>query len=277
MRIRSHIPKAEKAFIGGSSTFSIDFPENLGEEGVSVLEKGLVFQTPFGPSPRFKLIEVSEEPVLVVKMHGWRKGVSRADASRQLFWVLQQAGVKKIIAEGGVGSIREELHPRDLIIPHDYIDQSMRKDVSLSADYLLMMREPICQDLSQLLFSVARNLFPRRNVVDGGVYVVTDGYHFESRAEIRAMREWGADIVGQSLCPEVYLAREIGACYAGIYQVANYAEGIGKDWEHAELKDIFVSEAKNIGDLLLSALSQIEPKWPCHCQELRKDTLLRDK
>ncbi|MDI6891523.1 MAG: MTAP family purine nucleoside phosphorylase [Actinomycetota bacterium] len=277
MRIRSHIPKAEKAFIGGSSTFSIDFPEDLGWREASVLEKELVFQTPFGPSPRFKLIEVEKEPVLAVKMHGWRKGVSRADASRQLFWVLQQAGVKKIIAEGGVGSIREELRPRDLIIPHDYIDQSMRKDVSLSADYLLIMREPICPDLSQLLFNVARNLFPQKNVVDGGVYVVTDGYHFESRVEVCAMREWGADIVGQSLCPEVYLAREIGACYAGIYQVVNYAEGIVKDWEHAEFKDIFVSEAKDIGDLLLSALSQIELKGSCRCQELRKDTLLRDK
>ena len=44
----------------------------------------------------------------------------------------------------------------------------------------------------------------------------TDGRHFESPAEI-AMLNGHADIVGQSICPEVYLAREIGACYAGLY------------------------------------------------------------
>ncbi|MDA8212956.1 MAG: phosphorylase, partial [Clostridia bacterium] len=64
-------------------------------------------------------------------MHGWRRGVSRADASRQVFWVFRQAGVKKILAEGGVGSINHLLRPRDVVIPNDYIDMSMRKDVEL--------------------------------------------------------------------------------------------------------------------------------------------------
>ena len=41
-----------------------------------------------------------------------------------------------------------------------------------------------------------------------------------------------ADIVGQSIAPEVYLAREIGACYAGLYFTVNYGEGIRKAWSH---------------------------------------------
>lgn len=50
--------------------------------------------------------------------------------------------------------------------------------------------------------------------ISPGVYAVTDGRHFESPAEV-AMLKGHADIVGQSLCPEVYLAREISVCYAG--------------------------------------------------------------
>jgi 5'-methylthioadenosine phosphorylase len=43
---------------------------------------------------------------------------------------------------------------------------------------------------------------------------------------------WNADIVGQGITPEVYLAREIGACYSGIYMVVYHAEGIIRDWKH---------------------------------------------
>ena len=64
-------------------------------------------------------------------MHGWRSGVARGRASQQIFWVLREAGVRTILAEGGVGSLREDLTPGDLVIPHDYIDLSLRKDVSL--------------------------------------------------------------------------------------------------------------------------------------------------
>lgn len=47
------VPEAELAFIGGSGTFSIDFPEALAEPGVRVRERDVVFPTPFGDSPPF--------------------------------------------------------------------------------------------------------------------------------------------------------------------------------------------------------------------------------
>jgi purine nucleoside phosphorylase len=108
---KNKIPRAKKAFIGGSSTFSIDFPEDLGLPELKVLDKG-VFLTPFGDSPEFKLVKIYGEPVLMVRMHGWRAGVSITDASRQIFWVLEQAGVKCILAEGGVGAVRKDLRLR---------------------------------------------------------------------------------------------------------------------------------------------------------------------
>jgi purine nucleoside phosphorylase len=108
---KKEIPKVKKAFIGGSSTLSINFPEDIGLPGLKVLDKK-VFLTPFGESPEFKLVEVYGEPVLMVRMHGWRAGVSRADASHQIFWVLEQAGVKSILAEGGVGAVRKDFRLR---------------------------------------------------------------------------------------------------------------------------------------------------------------------
>lgn len=271
-----NVPKAQVGLIGGSSTFSIDFPEAMEWEGLKVLTKELVFETPFGMSPPFKLFSIGEQTVLTCKMHGWRSGVTRADASRQIFWVFREAGVTRILAEGGVGAINHLLKPRDLVVPNDYIDFSMRKDTALGSPYLLMMREALCPEMRQLLYREMEQMGGRR-IFDRGIYVVTDGRHFESPAEVNMFKISGGDIVGQSLCPEVYLAREIGACYARIDMVVNYAEGIVKDWEHQELEDIFYNESINIARILLNTISELPAQAGCRCSELRKPTLLKEK
>ncbi|MGQ9825704.1 MAG: phosphorylase family protein, partial [Desulfotomaculales bacterium] len=109
-----------------------------------------------------------------------------------------------------------------------------------------------------------------------GIYAVTDGRHFESRAEVAMLRMLGADVVGQSMCPEVYLAREIGACYGRLDIVVNYAEGVVEDWSHEELKDIFYSEGERIGRVLLEALGNLDLAQECRCAGLRYPTLLKE-
>jgi 5'-methylthioadenosine phosphorylase len=277
------IPQTEFAIIGGSSMFSINFPEDLNRPDVEILEHNLIFETPFGTSPAFKLFQIGDKRVIACKMHGWRPNVvTRGVASQQVFWVFQQAGVKKIFAEGGVGSINQMLELRDLVIPNDYIDQSMRKDVGLGGPYLLVMRESICPQQSGHLAESARDRVERRqdeprHVFTRGVYVNTDGRHFESPAEVQMFRASYGDVVGQSICPEVYLAREIGACYAGVYMVVNYAEGIIKDWEHKDLSDIFYHESHTIGNILLDAMLKSDNnQTKCNCLSLRKATLLQD-
>lgn len=303
--ILTTVPAAEFGLIGGSSTLSLRFPEDIPGHQVRVLAKNLQFETPYGPSPLFKLLELpppkgppegqakgqtarQSQPVraLTVRMHGWRHGVTRADASRQLFWVFQQAGVKQVLAEGGVGSVSHLLELRDIVIANDYIDLSMRQDVGLGGPYLLIMRDPVCRRLGEALAQAAEAVPTGRGephrVFRRGVYAVTDGRHFESRAEVQAMKHMGADVVGQSMAPEVYLAREIGACFAGAYMVVNYAEGIIRDWEHKDLADIFYGEAEAMGRILLKAWEaaafgpQQQAATACGCQELRKETLLKD-
>lgn len=268
------IEKADFAVIGGSGTLSGDFPLAAGDSGVAVLADGLTYATPYGQSPPLRLFAVDGRRVLTCKMHGWRTGVSRADASRQIFWAFREAGVRRIIAEGGVGTANRLLDPRDIVVPDDYIDLSLRKDVGLEGRYLLVMREALCPAIREVLVAAARAGHDGR-VFDRGVYAVTEGRHFESPAEI-AMLKGHADIVGQSLCPEVYLAREIGACYAGLYLVVNYGEGLVGDWSHQQLKDIFTDDAPGMSRLLLAALRALRPEGGCGCRELRKETLLKD-
>lgn len=272
------IPQCDFALIGGSSTLNIDLPDDLQLDYVRVEKSNLLFDTPFGRSPEFKLLLVQGETevkrVLTCRMHGWRQGVTRANASRQIFWVFKNAGVKRILVEGGVGAINYLLNPRDLVIPHDYIDFSVRKDVGLEERHLLVMRDSLCPQMRSVLHEVSREKWEGR-VFDRSIYVNTDGRHFESPAEINMFKIAGADIVGQSICPEVYLAREIGACYAGIYLVVNYAEGIITPWQHEELAEIFYKEGYAVGRVLLAAIRQLSAEPTCGCADLRKETLLK--
>ena len=166
------------------------------------------------------------------------------------------------------------LDPRDFLIPDDYLDLSVRKDVMLDGRYLLVMRDALCAELRQTLIEETKKRYTGR-IFDRGIYAVTDGRHFESPAEI-AMMQGHADIVGQSLAPEVYLAREIGACYAGLYFVVNYGEGI-RPWSHDTLEQIFYDDAPMIGDILLATIRSVSAEeTSCPCRSLRKETLLKD-
>lgn len=268
------IPAASYAVVGGSGTLSSDFPRASTADDVEILADGLHFTTPYGESPAFRLFSVAGRRVLTCRMHGWRSGVTRADASRQVFWVLREAGVTRILSEGGVGTVNPLLDPRDFLIPDDYLDLSVRKDVMLDGRYLLVMRDALCAELRQTLIEETKKRYTGR-VFDRGIYAVTDGRHFESPAEI-AMMQGHADIVGQSLAPEVYLAREIGACYAGLYFVVNYGEGI-RPWSHDTLEQIFYDDAPMIGDILLATIRSVSAEeTSCPCRSLRKETLLKD-
>lgn len=269
------IPTAEYAVVGGSGTLSSNFPAGAAAKDVKILADNMHFDTPYGTSPAMRLFSVGEKNVLTVKMHGWRSGVTRADASRQVFWVFREAGVKRIISEGGVGTVNKLLDLRDFIIPDDYLDLSVRKDVMLDGRYLLIMREALCPEMRKELIIATKKRFKGR-IFTRGTYAVTDGRHFESPAEV-AMMNGQADIVGQSMAPEVYLAREIGACYAGLYFTVNYGEGIREKWSHQDMADIFYDDAPMIGEIILETIRQIDADdRHCECINLRKETLLKD-
>ncbi|MBE6106854.1 MTAP family purine nucleoside phosphorylase [Anaerovibrio lipolyticus] len=268
------IPKADYAVVGGSGTLSSNFPANVKDGDVKIVAENLYFDTPYGKSPAFRHFTVGEKHVLTVRMHGWRSGVTRADASRQVFWVFREAGVKRIISEGGVGTVNKLLDIRDFMVPDDYLDMSTRKDVMLDGRYLLIMRDALCPELREALIKATKKRFDGR-IFTRGTYAVTDGRHFESPAEV-AMLNGHADIVGQSMCPEVYLAREIGACYAGLYFTVNYGEGI-KKWSHQDMTDIFYDDAPMIGEIILETIRNVDAEdRKCECLELRKETLLKD-
>jgi xanthosine phosphorylase len=80
--------------------------------------------------------------------------------------------------------------------------------------------------LQELMLNAAK----RVNIsLHKGVYIATLGPSFETPAEIRAFKQWGADAVGMSVVPEVIIARHCGMRVACVAAITNAAAGLSEE------------------------------------------------
>ena len=146
---------------------------------------------------------------------------------RANLYALKALGVEKILAWCAPGAINENMAPGDLVIPHDILDEGHQQPYTFFADRGLgfVRQNPVfCPELRQTVIqTLAPGPFP---VHPAGVYIATTGPRLETPAEIRKYKMFGGDLVGMTLVPEIFLARELELCYAAVGYVVNYAEGI---------------------------------------------------
>ncbi len=139
---------------------------------------------------------------------------------------LKKIGVTAIFASTAVGSLNAELGAGTLVLLDQFIDMTTGRAKTFFDDRAVHidMTEPYCSRLRSLLTISASE----SNIAlsERGTYVCTDGPRFETSAEIRAYKNWGADIVGMTGAPECALAREANISYAGVSIVTNLAAGI---------------------------------------------------
>ena len=273
--ICKEIPKTLYCHIGGSGTWGCGFPEDVKMEGIRLLKRDMEFETPFGVTACMKLYEMDASitadhkprQVLYVPFHGW-KGLSpyNDNPSERIFWVLREAGVKYILADGSGGGINPLLEPGDVICPLDTIDYTKRVSyIGKFTPYSIRMRDIVNPDLQKILVEKASEACKR--VFRAGIYAVAEAPRFETVAEVQKMYADHCDICGQTMMPEAALARAIEAEYASLYVISNCAEGIHPEWKHA-IFDIYSECAPVIGKVMINAMAAIDPdKVVCHSAE----------
>jgi 5'-methylthioadenosine phosphorylase len=276
--VSGSIPAVEYAIVGGSATVNCRLPEDAQVTGVEVLERDLRFETPFGETQAFKLVRFSaaecdegrEHLALAIRMHGWTTGENWA-ASRgqqQVFWTLEQAGVRKVVGNAGVGAVNALLDPGDLVVADDVLDQTHSRPSALHATWPNSVNslEPFCGGLRAGLVDAARGLFNR--VFLRGVMATVEGPWLEGVTQVRGIRTLGADLVAHSTVPEVYFAREIGACYATAFLVVDHANGIGPGFDRELMIRTYRDGAVPVAKLMLRALMRAGQR-ECNCAKYR--------
>jgi len=284
----AEIPAAEIAVLGGSTTMGSGFPR--GYEGVEIIADDLVFETPFGPTAPFTHAEVDGKEFLYVGFHGITRGIRNTEpdsSSERVFYVLWRAEVKKILGTALCGSTNRLLDPGDAVIPDDFVDYTTKRPQMLMASLQdkgldvprisYRLCQPLCPTLSGYLVDACKGAgFPR--VFKRGVVGVAEGPRLESPAEIRLRyQNTGIDLVTMNLVPEVFFAREIGACYAALELVSNYGEGVvDPRWEGQTAFSEFQKRwSRPSAEALLNALKVIDPDdESCGCGGLRWESVL---
>ncbi|HEV2452117.1 MAG TPA: purine-nucleoside phosphorylase [Streptosporangiaceae bacterium] len=90
-----------------------------------------------------------------------------------------------------------------------------------------------------------------------GVYAGLPGPQYETPAEIRMLRAFGADLVGMSTVLETIAARNLGAEVLGLSLVTNAAAGLGgEELQHEEVVAAGKAAAGRMGALLAAILPQ---------------------
>lgn len=206
-----------------------------GSQGFTVLQSGLAVEslppisTPFGDSPRIHVLRSEAFEVLFLSRHG-DEGYQVAAPFvnyRANIWALKELGVERIIAWSGPGSLIAGMPIGEMLVPDDIIDETHgRASTFFDGTGLGFIRQnPVfCPALREALIGVITARYDRCRSSD--VYVCTQGPRLETRAEIRKYASYGATLVGMTLAPEAFLARELEMCYCPVCYVTNYAEGV---------------------------------------------------
>lgn len=142
--------------------------------------------------------------------------------------VLKLLGVETVILTNAAGAINESYRPGDVMIIKDHINlvgASPMRGVNISKF------GPRFFDISDMYTKELRNL--TKECADKldislkeGVYFYAVGPHFETPAEIRAMRILGGDTVGMSTITESLTAAHCGMKVLGLSLVTNMAAGV---------------------------------------------------
>ena len=148
--------------------------------------------------------------------------------------VLKAMGIETLILTNACGGLNPSYKAGDLMVINDHINFMANNPLRGPNDDSLGPRFPdmvgtYTEDLRKIAHSVDGDLRE-------GIYVAVTGPNYETPAELRMLRRWGADAVGMSTVPEAIVARQCGMNVAGLSCITNVAAGLGgATLTHAEV------------------------------------------
>jgi 5'-methylthioadenosine phosphorylase len=259
-------------------------------EGIVEVEP-IEVDTPFGPpSSAYMRGIVEGRELYFLPRHGEGHRLLPSEINhRANIYGFKALGVDRVLSISAVGSLREELRPRDMVLPDQYYDRTKQsREHTFFGDGLVAhvsFGSPTCSILRDAIEKVARQVIAAQDpkvdvrINNGGTYCCMEGPAFSTEAESHIYRQLGCDVIGMTSLPEAKLCREAEICYQGISMVTDY-----DSWRHTEENvsvDMVISHLLANTSLAKQVLLELVPTLDevrdCGCGSALKNALMTQR
>lgn len=200
--------------LGGSGVYELEILEQPEMRDVDT-----AYGKPSGP---VRVGTIAGRSVAFLPRHGKRHGIPAHRLPHEAnMLALKDLGVQRVISTSSVGSLRMEIEPGSFLVPDDFF--SPWKILTYFDSEVRHVTPSLDEDLREGLVATGKGLGLR--VYGSGTYVQAIGPRLETKAEIRAMSEFG-DVVGMTMASEATLANELDMDYACLCIIDNYCHGL---------------------------------------------------
>ncbi len=259
--------------IGGSGLYEM--------EGLVDIQT-ITLKTPFGdPSDAFIVGRLEGVKVVFLPRHGKGHRIQPSSVNfRANILGMKKLGVEWIIGVSAVGSMKESIHPGDMVIPTQFIDQTKGRPSTFFSDGIvghISFADPVCPVLSSILFQTGKEV--GATVHKDGVYICIEGPQFSTRAESNLYRTWGVDVIGMTNIPEAKLAREAEICYSTIAFATDYDcwHKAAEDVSIGEVLRILAQSTKTAKSAIRLAIKRLPEERDCVCSKALKHAMITAK
>ncbi len=259
--------------IGGSALYDMEDLNGAAKKNV---------KTPFGePSNEYIIGELAGKEVVFLPRHGKNHHLLPTEINnRANIYGFKVLGVNRIISVAAVGSLKEEVHPLDVLLVDQFVDRTNQgRPTTFFGEGIVAhipFAEPVCDTLRKVIYDSNKALDVQ--IHNGGTYLNMEGPAFSTKAESYLYKSWGADVIGMTNMPEARLAREAGICYATMAMITDYdCWYLGSEVSTVSVEMVFENLKKNMEiakKMLSNAIKNIPDKSSCSCHEALRNAII---
>ena len=258
-------PEPAVGVIGGSGLYEMEGIEDI---------RWVKVKTPFGdPSDAYCTGRFGGRRVIFLPRHGRGHKLMPSELNyRANIYGMKSLGARTLLSISAVGSMKEDIHPLELVVPDQFYDHTKRRVTSFFGDGIVAhvgMAHPVCGEVAAALAKAGAEVGAR--VHRGGTYICIEGPQFSTKGESEVYRRWGMSVIGMTNMPEAKLAREAELCYATLALVTDY-DVWHEEHDAVSVETVVANLMKNVATAK-EVLRRVIPRVPVSCVQGCSDAL----
>lgn len=259
--------------IGGSGLYAM--------AGLSDTQEVRV-KTPFGePSDAFVIGTLEGKRVAFLARHSRGHRLLPSEINyRANIYAMKMLGVERILSVSAVGSLREDLHPLEFLIPDQFFDRTRGRVATFFGNGIVAhvgFDKPTCEQLAKSLAEACGRAGVKAHAK--GTYVCMEGPQFSTLAESHAYRQSHFDVIGMTNLTEAKLAREAEICYATVAMITDY-DCWHPEHESVSVPDIIANlnkNAENVQRVIRETVRELPATRECRCGTALAHAIFTDR